>query len=315
MTGDPQAGHAQRAAWVAAATAGSLALLKLAAGWLTGSLAVTASSLDSLTDTLASGTNALAIRWSHREPTRMYAFGYGKLQALAGLLQGAFITASGLGLAWAAADRLGQPRALSEPGFGITAMLVTAAVSAALAAYLRRSAGRTGTPLLEADALHYASDLWANAGAVAAILLEHFTNWRFWDPVISLLLVAWILRGALKVAAGAISELLDHGLPEAEAARVAEVVARYAPDVRGFHDLRTRRSGHRRFFDFHVVIRPDIPFVKAHFLTDRIIQDLEAAWPGADVTVHPDPEPDARLPYGGQGWTGEAPLDKPGGVC
>ena len=84
-------------------------------------------------------------------------------------------------------------------------------------------------------------------------------------------------------------------------AGVGEVVGRYAPDVKGFHDLRTRRSGHRRYFDFHVVIRPDLSFVQTHVLTDAIIKDLEALWPGADVTVHADPQPDARLPYGGQG--------------
>ncbi len=299
--GQSDPARAQRAAAFAAVAAGGLALLKLGAGFLTGSLAVSASSLDSLMDTLASGTNALALRWSRRDPTRVYAFGYGKVEALAGMLQGAFITASALGLAWAAVERLRTPRTLQALGIGVAAMLVTALASAGLAAFLKRAAGETGTPLLEADALHYASDLWANAGALLALGLGHVLGWRWADPLISLALVAWILRGALRVAGGAVSELLDHGLPEAEVARVGEVVGRYAPDVRGFHDLRTRRSGHRRYFDFHVVIRPDLSFVETHAIADRIIQDLEALWPGADVTVHTDPQPDARLPYGGQG--------------
>ena len=105
----------------------------------------------------------------------------------------------------AAVERLRHPRTLDALGWGAMAMLLTALASAGLAAYLRRAARGTGTPLLEADALHYASDLWANAGALLALGLEHVLDWGWADPLISLALVAWILRGALRGASRAVS--------------------------------------------------------------------------------------------------------------
>ncbi len=293
--------RAQRAAGIAVATASLLAAGKAAAALVTGSLSIWASALDSLMDALSSGTNAMALRLSRREPTRVYAFGYGKIQSLAMLLQGLLITGSAGGLAWTAIRHLQEPRALQALDWGVATMAATAGVGILLTRYLRREAEQTSTPLLSADALHYSGDIWANAAALAGLLLGSWTGEHRLDALFSIAIAVWILKGALAIASRAVGELLDHGLPEEEIARVAEVVGRYAPEVKGFHDLRTRRSGHRRYFDFHVVMRPELTFARAHELTDRIIQDLEALWPGADVTVHPDPESDPRLPYAGQG--------------
>ncbi len=299
--GSPEDSRPEKVARTAATVAALLALGKVAAALATGSLSIWASALDSFMDTLASGTNAMALRLSRREPTRIYAFGYGKIQSLALLLQGMFITVSALSLGWTAVRHLQEPHELRVLDAGIGVMAVTAAISFLLTRHLRGEAARTSTPLLDADALHYTGDIWANGAAMAGLLLERWTGEPRMDPLFSIGIAAWILKGALGVIGRAVSELLDHGLPEAEIARVAEVVARYAPEVRGFHDLRTRRSGHRRYFDFHVVMRPDLTFVRSHEVTDGIVKDLEALWPGADVTVHSDPEPDARLPYAGQG--------------
>ncbi|HYO62751.1 MAG TPA: cation diffusion facilitator family transporter [Pyrinomonadaceae bacterium] len=280
----------RNAARLSVVVAASLIALKTATGWLTDSISVWASLLDSAMDVFASVINYFAVRAASRPPDAEHRYGYGKAESLAGLLQALVIGASGLFLVREAVGRLLQPQPTAHEWVGVGTMMVAAAASAALVFKLRRTAQQTDSPALTADAAHYSSDVFTNGAALLALLLVALTGWQPADPLISIGLSLYILWTAASVARDSVSVLMDRRLPREVDEQVARVVGRFAAEgVLGFHDLRTRRSGSVKFIDLHLEVERDKSLEEAHDLTVRVLRAIEADIPRSRVQIHTDP--------------------------
>ncbi len=139
-----------------------LILLKAGAGWMTGSVSVLASLLDSAMDIFASILNFIAVRASSRPADEDHSYGHGKAESLAGLFQSIVIGFSGLFLIWEAIHRLITPRGISSEWIGAATMVVSVVVSAALVLRLKRVARQTDSPAITSDAAHYVTDIYIN---------------------------------------------------------------------------------------------------------------------------------------------------------
>jgi ferrous-iron efflux pump FieF len=278
------------AARLSICAAAFLIVVKTGTGWVTGSISVWASLLDSAMDIIASTINFFAVRAAARPPDEDHAYGHGKAESLAGLFQSAVITVSGLFLVWEAIKRLIEPRATSSEGVGVAAMLVAVLVSAGLVYRLRSIARRTDSPALNADAHHYASDIYSNGAALAALLVLYLTGWELADPLFSLAISVYILATAFAVARESVDVLMDKRLPPEIDELVGEIAARFRTQgVLGLHDLRTRRSGSHKFIDLHLEVERDKSLEEAHDLTVAVIRAIEAEIPRARVQIHTDP--------------------------
>lgn len=267
-----------------------LIALKTTTGFLTGSISVWASLLDSAMDIFASTINFIAVRAASRPPDEDHLYGHGKAESLAGLFQAAVITASGGFLIWEAGRRIADPQQTQHELFGIATMFVAAVVSVLLVARLRRIARATDSPALNADAVHYASDVYTNSAALIALLVIHLTGWRLADSLISIAISLYILWSAVGVAREAIDVLMDRKLPAEIDETVARVVGSFRDEgVIGFHDLRTRRSGSYKFIDLHLEVKRDQSLEEAHALTVRVLRTIEAEIPRTRVQIHTDP--------------------------
>jgi ferrous-iron efflux pump FieF len=267
-----------------------LILIKTGAGWLTGSIAVWASLLDSTMDIFASSINYFAVRAASRPPDHDHDYGHGKAESLAGLFQAAVITLSGLFLIREAIMRMINPQPTQSETIGVATMLIAIVVSFALVARLRRVAKLTDSPALSADAVHFASDVLTNGGVLLGLLLIYYTGWTIIDPVISIAISIYILASALGVGRESIDVLMDRRLPPEVDAQVADIVSRFRGDgVIGFHDLRTRRSGSQKFIDLHLEVERDQTLEEAHAASVRVLRTIEEEIPRAKVQIHTDP--------------------------
>jgi ferrous-iron efflux pump FieF len=270
--------------------AGFLILLKTATGFLTGSISVWASLLDSTMDIFASAINYVAVRAASRPADEDHAYGHGKAESLAGLFQALVIAASGAFLIWEAAQRLIRARPVSSEWIGMGTMLIAMAVSLALVRRLRRVARETDSLALRSDAIHYASDIFTNAGALLALLIVALTGWQMADPLISILIAIYILWSAVGVGHEALDVLMDRRLPVDIDEQIAEIVRDFRDrGVLGFHDLRTRRSGSQKFIDLHLEVERDMRLEQAHDLTVQVLRAIEAGIPRSRVHIHTDP--------------------------
>jgi ferrous-iron efflux pump FieF len=281
--------HPSRTPLIAVAAAAFLVALKGSAAWTTGSLALGSAALDSLIDVFISGANFLVLRGSARPPDQNHAYGHGKFENLAALGQGVFLVAAASGLVWTGVRQLIEGSAPEQTGWGIVVLAISLAVSFAVARVLGGAARLSGSPALKADSLHYATDLWVNAAALVALAVVRFTGWVAADPLVALIVAGYIFKSGASLALEASGDLSDRGLPAEELLRIQSVVAGFAPEVLGMHDLKTRRSGGQRFIELHLEIPRATSFVDAHDLTVKVLRAVEGALPRSKVFVHGDP--------------------------
>jgi ferrous-iron efflux pump FieF len=267
-----------------------LIALKLGAGFITGSISVWASLLDSTMDIFASAINYFAVRAAARPADEDHTYGHGKAESLAGLFQSIVIAASGIFLLRESIRRIINPNPTTSEWIGIATMLVAVIVSIALVIRLKRVARETESPALHADAMHYVTDIYSNASALLALVIVGLTPWQIADPLISTLIAIYILWSAAMVGRESIDALMDRRLPLKVNEQVAEVVNRYRDEgVLGFHDLRSRRSGSQKFIDLHLEVERDMRLQEAHDVTVRVLRAIEAEIPRARVHIHTDP--------------------------
>jgi ferrous-iron efflux pump FieF len=274
-----EAGMKHSAARLSILAAAFLIALKGVTGLLTGSISVWASLLDSAMDIFASTINYFAVRAAARPPDEDHLYGHGKAESLAGLF-----------LIREAVSRLVTPRETSYEWVGVATMVVAAIVSVLLVARLRRVAAETDSPALGADAVHYATDVYTNGAALLALLAVALTGWQLADPLTSLAISSYIVWSAVRVARDSVDVLMDRRLPIEVDEAVAAVVGRFRGEgVRGFHDLRTRRSGSHKFIDLHLEVRRDMSLQEGHDLSVRVLRSIEAEIPRSRVQIHTDP--------------------------
>ncbi len=284
---------AERARWLQRATRASVAtavlliLVKLVAWLLTGALSILASLIDSLMDALASLVNLLAVRWSLQPADAEHRFGHGKAEPLAGLAQAAFIAGSAVFLVLHALERLRQPQRLEATAVGIGVMLFAMFATLLLLWLQRRVIRLTGSSAIRADALHYASDLLANLGVIAALVLAG-RGVQIADPLFALLVAGYIFVSAGRITRAALEQLMDRELPEAVQKRILEAARRPAA-VRGVHALRTRQAGPVPFVQLHLELDGDLPLREAHAIADEVDAAIRQLLPGAEVIIHQDP--------------------------
>jgi cation diffusion facilitator family transporter len=278
-----------RAARFSVGTAAGLAALKLVTGVLTGSLAVVASAVDSLLDILMSAVNYLAIRQAEQPADQSHPFGHGKFETLATLVQALVIAGSGGWIIYESIRRIIHGAALQRLGGGITVLLFSAAVSLWLTRYLRKVARQTDSSALEADALHFATDVWTNLALVAGLALVALLELPWLDPLLSLLVACYILSAAFHLVRRSLRDVLDEQLPETIRQEVTRLVEAHREHLIDVHKLRTRRAGSQKIMDFHLTVCKHLSVEEAHAIADHLEKRIEQQIAGADVTIHIEP--------------------------
>jgi cation diffusion facilitator family transporter len=144
--------------------------------------------------------------------------------------------------------------------------------------------------ILGTEKAHYSMDFVSYVGVVLALFLVGWTGKVYWDLIVSLLVAGYIFKEAIHIFNRAIAELLDRGLSSFDLKAVKMLILRHHPSIVGVHNLRSRMVGNLVFLDFHIEIRGEDDFKRAHDMTESLIDKIKAVHPNADVTVHFDPE-------------------------
>ena len=278
----------RRAAVASVAVSLFLLAIKTFAYFTSHSVAMLASLADSALDLFTASLNMIAIRHALTPADDEHRFGHGKAEPLAGLAQGAFITASALFLVIQAVNRILTPEPINNSVEALIVMCVAIACAILLILYERRVVARTGSLAVEADQTHYLGDLATNVGVVLALVLSAYLGWTLADPVIAILVALVMLGSAFGVAKASFNQLMDRELPDEERARIRRIAESHDA-VMNVHDLKTRAAGISTFIQLHMELDPDMPLKEAHRVSDAVEQAILNAYPGAEVIIHQDP--------------------------
>jgi ferrous-iron efflux pump FieF len=277
----------RQATYASVTTAVILLLGKGVAWYVTGSLSVLASVVDSLMDAVASAINLVAVAYSLRAADAEHKFGHGKAESLAGLAQASFIVVSALFLMAQAVRRLSAPRQLTDLGIGFAVMGFALLLTVLLLLFQRQVVAKTGSTAIRADSLHYRSDLLTNLATVVALLLT-YQGWPLADPLLALGIAAYILRSAWVIACESAQHLMDRELTKEIQQTICDIALAH-PRVLGVHDLRTRQSGQIKIIQLHLDLDDQLPLIIAHTVVKEVEHTIQTAFPGADIIIHQDP--------------------------
>jgi ferrous-iron efflux pump FieF len=289
----------------AAAASLSVALtlvgLKLWALGATGALTIAASLADSAIDLMMSLAGLAAILYAARPPDEDHGFGHSSAEDLAALGQALFLIVAAAVIGAAGIGRLVShtPPPLDAEREGIAVMVISILLTIALLVWQRYVTRRTGSRVVSADSLHYLSDLIPNIGAILSLWASAHFGLTSVDSAVAVATAGLLVVGAFGIGRGAWDALMDR---EADPEIVSEIAALAStwPGLNGFHDLRTRSSGHRLFVNIHVEIDGRLPLTQAHDIGAGLRHAILRAYPQADVIIHHDPvrDPEALRPQG-----------------
>ncbi len=265
-----------------------LIAIKAIAFAVSGSVAVLGSLLDSVLDAFASLINLFAIRHSLQPADAEHRFGHGKVEALAGLGQAAFISGSAAILLFESVSRLWRPVAVEAGAFAIGVIIASTIITLALVLFQRYVVRQTGSLAISADSLHYRGDLFMNVSVIAALILSSQLGWGLVDPIFGIAIAFYILWSAIAIFRGAYDQLMDRELPDADREKIRKIALEHA-GVLDMHDLRTRASGLQMFIQMHLELDPDISLLAAHEISDEVERRIQDAFPDAEILIHQDP--------------------------
>jgi len=265
-----------------------LVIAKVTAFFLTNSVSLLSSLMDSFFDLLASLVTMLGVIHAVTPADEDHRYGHGKLEALAALAQALFVLASSLFLIVESVRRFLTPEAVKDAEIGIVVMLLSIILTGALITFQKFVVRRTKSVAISADRLHYTGDLLMNAAVITALVLAKYTGWVYFDPIFALLIAGVLLRGAWGILMSSSSILMDKELPEEDRRRIEEIVTAH-PHVESIHDLRTRSTGERLFIEFHVELDGEMSLSRAHDITEELENALYAAFPKSEILMHQEP--------------------------
>jgi len=283
------------AAAVSIVSNSTLILLKVVVGMLTGSVAILTEALHSLIDLIASVVAFVSVRKADEPADADHLYGHEKIEHMAAAIEGMLILVGSGVIALEATRRLIEGGDVHRLGLGIGVIAFSIVVNLVVSTWLFARARATGSPALEADAEHLRTDMVSSVGVLAGLVVVLVTDAQWLDPVIALLVAAWISLAGLRILRQASRVLVDEALPQSELDAICDEVEGFATHgIIGFHALRARRAGNHRYIDMHVQFRSGTSLEDAHRTSHSLQDAIRHRLGDSDVLIHLEPEDRVR---------------------
>lgn len=287
----------QLAFWSIVVAIGVLGL-KTYAWWLTGSVALYSDALESIVNVVASCVALWAIRVSHMPADLDHQHGHHKAEYMSAVVEGVLICVAAIMIIYKVWETWQQPSQLEQSWLGMGVNAAASLVNATWAAILIRTGRAARSPALVADGHHIMTDVYTSVGVLIGLAAAILTGLQWLDPALAVLVALNILYQGWHVITGSLSGLMDKAVEPQEAMRIRDIISAQAKGAIEVHDLKTRLAGRATFIEFHLIVQSDMTVRESHVICDRIEEALKAEIPSVRVTIHVEPDDEAKLPPG-----------------
>ncbi len=286
----------KKATVISSSVAVTLVVIKLIVGIISGSVAVLASAIDSGLDLAVSLFNLFAVTNAEKPADEKFNYGRGKIEAIAAVIEGVIITASGIYIFYEAIQKMISAEPVTHLDISIGVMLISILLTGALVMFLNHVANVTQSMVIKSDALHYKTDLLSNAAILVSLAVIYFTEFYLIDAILGILIAIYIVYSAFELIQEGVLVLLDVSLEDEIVQKIKNVIES-EPGVTDYHWLKTRKAGNDYFVDVHLVFTPDISLLDAHRIGDNVEAKIKAINPKADwlINIHLDPYDDSVI--------------------
>jgi cation diffusion facilitator family transporter len=278
----------QRVALTSIAASGGLTLAKGVVGLATGSLAILSEAAHSLLDLAATIMTYFAVRVSGRPADEEHHYGHGKVESVTALAETALLFLLSGMVIWEAGHRLigGETHAVAATVWAFGVIAASIVVDFFRARVLYRVAKETASEALEADALHFGSDMWSSAAVLiglAAVLM----GFPWADSAAAIVVALFICVAGWRLGRRTIETLTDTA-PAGAGERIRAIATRIAGVV-AVDRVRVRPAGPTLFVDLDVAVSRTLPLDRVTTIKDRIVTAVRSEFPTAETTVNSEP--------------------------
>jgi cation diffusion facilitator family transporter len=272
--------------------------LKFVAWKMTGSVALYSDALESIVNVIAAAAAFWAITVSHKPADQGHPFGHHKAEYFSAVLEGVLIGIAALLILMEVARNWESPPVLDQPLNGMAVNGVAALLNAVWAFVLIRTGSKKKSPALVADGRHIMTDVVTSVGVLAGLVGVIATGWHILDPMLAMLVALNILWQGWKVVGSSLDGLMDRAVDPDDHIRIRDIISANSKGAIEVHDLKTRIAGRATFIEFHLVVDHGMSVGESHVICDRIEEALRAEVPSVRVTIHVEPDDEAKLPPG-----------------
>jgi len=278
----------KRVAGVSVIAAFFLTGFKLGIGLVTGSLGLLSEALHSGLDLVAAVITWFSVRISDKPPDKNHHYGHGKIENFSALIETFLLLITCAWIIYEAINRLVSGNTQIEVNvFSYLVVLTSIAVDIARSRALYRVARKYNSQALEADALHFSTDIWSSVVVLLGLVMAQF-GWFFADSIAALAVAFIVLGVSWKLGKRATDVLLDRS-PAALVAKL-ELLLNQSDRILRYHDLRVRSSGAENFIEVTIHVQPGLTLEKAHAISHLIEQQIIKEVPRSFVHVHIEPD-------------------------
>lgn len=255
---------------------------------LTGSVGILSSLVHSALDIFAAASSFVAVRIAARKPTDGYRFGFGKAESFSAVLQVCLIGIAAFHLFGVAFGELDHAHEVGHSNTAIVVMGVFVALTLWLLIAQSWAIRATGSIAVRGDRAHYLADLLGNLFVISGLAIAAVTDAHWVDAMVGVIMALWLLFTGWRVARLAWAQLMDRELPSDERKLIiARVMS--DPNVRAVTNLRSRAAGPHLHMQMRLDLDPSLSLSDAHDVVVAAEARLMAAFPAADILIHPHP--------------------------
>lgn len=268
--------------------------LKVTVGVTTGSLGILSEAAHSGLDLVAAAVTLVSVHLADKPADTSHPFGHGKIEHLSAFIESALLLLTCAWIGVEAVRRLFFREVHVEPSaWALGVMLISITVDTFRSRALFRVARKYNSQALEADALHFSTDVYSSSVVILGLVLvfaaeqQHIVWLQDADPIAALAVAGIIVYISMRLGKRTVDALVD-AAPAGASVEISRVVAG-VPGVLDHGRVRVRRSGHRLFVDLGVTLESNIPFEHARTVVDAVEERVNQVFPDADVVVHAIP--------------------------
>ena len=262
--------------------------LKLVVGLFTNSLGILSEAAHSGLDLVAALMTLFAVKISDRPADDTHHYGHGKVEGFSAFMEVVLLLVTCGYILYEAVERIAGKAAHVEVNlysFGVMAISIIVDISRSTALY--RVARKHRSQALEADALHFSSDIWSSAVVIVGLVAYKFFGFSLADSIAALIVAVLVIIVSIRLGVRTINVLLDQA-PTGVQQKIEEALSQ-VQGMERLDSLRVRSAGARTFVDMRLTLDSGLSFTEAHRIASLIEQKVSDIVPGADALVHVNP--------------------------
>lgn len=266
----------------------TLIIFKLAAGISMNSISVISEGIHSSIDLIASFIAYISIKKSSKKEDEDHPFGHGKYENISGFVEALLILLAAFLIIYEAGKKLFESSNVDNINSGIYVMLISSLINLFISIALFKSAKKTNSIALEADAAHLLTDVFTSLGVFGGLILLKITHIKILDSITALAVALLIIKTSVNLIRKSMKDLVDSSLDKTDIEKIVNVLKKH-PKVKSYHKLRTRKSGNTKEIDIHIQVINTDSLTETHNICSSIENEINSIFPDSYIVIHPEP--------------------------